>query len=459
MSDASPPRERKTDFLGRDAIFPLLLKMGLPAAVGMLVNALYNVVDTIFVGQGVGPLAIAALSIVFPLQTLVSAIAQAMGTGAASIVSRRLGEKRPEEAASAMGATLASVLVVNLVLVALAFAFMEPLLAFFGASPVIMPYALEYTGIVAAGFFFFSLSLCASNLVRAEGNAKAAMAGMVLGAILNTGLDPLFIFGFGWGVRGAALATVLSQAASCLYLLSHYLRGRSHVPLRPRHLRCRPAVLREVAALGAPTFVQSAGMSILVLVANHSLLRYGGDEAVTIYGMITKFNMIIILPIIGIVQGFQPIAGYNFGARRFDRVRESITTAIATAFALSLVGYAVIQLAPRLAMSLFTPDPGLIAKSARDFRIFGLFIPLAAVQIAGSTYVQAVGKPLQAFFLGISRQFIVLIPLLLVLPRFLGLDGIWIAYPAADLLSSSITVGVLARELRRLGRAAAGGAA
>jgi len=205
-------------YLERDRIFPLLIKMALPAVVGMMVNALYNIVDTVFVGLGVGPLAIAALAIVFPIQMIVSAVAQAIGVGTASIVSRRLGEKRPEEAAKAAGTAYAAVTVATAILVAVLFLFMRPILGFFGASAEIMPYAMEYTGIVGAGFFFFSLSMCASNLIRSEGNTKASMIGMLIGALLNTVLDPLFIFGFGMGVKGAAIATVISQMASCDYL-------------------------------------------------------------------------------------------------------------------------------------------------------------------------------------------------------------------------------------------------
>ncbi len=440
----------KTDFLGRDAIFPLLLKMGIPAAVGMLVNALYNVVDTIFVGHGVGPLAIAALSIVFPLQMIVSAVAQALGIGAASIVSRRLGEKRPDAAAAAMGTAYAAVMLVTAVLVALVFLFTRPILAFFGASETIMPYALSYTRIVAAGFFFFSMSMCASNLIRAEGNAKASMLGMLLGAGLNTILDPIFIFGFGMGVEGAAVATVISQVVSCAYLFSLYFRKKSHVPIGVADLRIEPSVLRDEALLGVPAFVQSAGMSLLALLINTTLGRYGGDLAITTYGMNHKILSIVIMPILGIIQGFQPIAGYNYGAKRFDRVRQSLKTTVLTALAVSLAGYAFMMLAPRAAIGLFTADAELIASSARVLRVMVLFIPLASLQITGSTYFQAVGKKTQSMMLGLSRQFLLLIPIVLILPLLIGVDGVWLAFPIADLASTALTLALLVRELRHL---------
>ena len=440
----------KTDFLGRDAIFPLLLKMGIPAAVGMMVNALYNVVDTIFVGHGVGPLAIAALSIVFPIQMIVSSFAQALSFGTASIVSRKLGEKRVEEAAQAMGTAYAAVAVITAVVVALVFLFMRPVLSVFGASATIMPYAEEYLTVVNAGFFFFAMSMCASNLVRSEGNARASMTGMIVGAGLNTVLDPLFIFGFGMGIRGAAIATVISQMASCLYLFSLYFRGKGHVPLTMKHIRVRWNLLGQSALLGIPSFVQNAGMSLLALIINNSLGFYGGDEAITMYGMNHKINSIVIMPVIGIVQGFQPIAGYNYGARQFRRVRQSLRTALLTAFVVACAGYAFMMLAPRTAMGMFTSDADLIAKSARALRIMVLLVPMAAVQITSSTYFQAIGKATQAFILGVSRQFLILIPLVLVLPSFFGVDGVWASFPLADGISTVIGVILLVLSVRHL---------
>ncbi|MEN6363904.1 MAG: MATE family efflux transporter, partial [Rectinema sp.] len=290
---------QKTLYLERERIFPLLIKIGLPAAVGMTVNALYNVVDTIFVGQSVGPLAIAALSIVFPIQMIVSALAQAIGVGTASIISRRLGEKRPDEAAAAAGTAYAAVTGVTLILVIALFAFMRPILSFFGASAETMPYAMEYTGIVGAGFFFFSLSMCASSLIRAEGNTRAAMVGMVIGALLNVVLDPLFIFGFGMGVKGAAIATVISQIASCAYLFSLYARGKVVVSFRRAQLRIRGDILGPAIALGTPSFIHSAGMSLIMLLVNTTLGRYGGDGAITTYGMVNKLNSLVIMPVLG----------------------------------------------------------------------------------------------------------------------------------------------------------------
>lgn len=450
MESTEPAAPHRTAFLGEEKLFPLLLKMGIPAAVGMIVNALYNIVDTVFVGLGVGSLAIAALSIIFPIQMLVSALAQALGVGSASIVSRRLGEKREEDAAKTIGTAYATILLATAILVVLTFIFMRPILSFFGASPAIMPYAIEYLTWVTPGFFFFAASMAANSLVRAEGNAKASMTGMIIGALLNTVLDPLFIFGFHLGVAGAAIATVISQIASCAYLFSLYFRKKTHVALRLDHFRIRPSILKDSALLGIPAFVQSAGMSLLALVINTSLGKFGGDMAITIYGMVSKINMLVIFPILGMAQGFQPIVGYNYGAHRYDRVRGAIKVTTLTVLGLATFCFAILMLFPRACMSLFSQDQELVAAAARVIRMMLIFVPLAAVQIIGSTYFQAVGRKTQSIVLGLSRQFLILIPLVLILPHFLGLDGIWWSFPAADLIATTLTITLLAREISHL---------
>lgn len=450
--EQTPQSESKTAFLGTNDIFPLLLKMSIPAAIGMIVNALYNVVDAIFVGHGVGSLAIAALSIVFPIQMIVSALAMGISVGTASIVSRRLGERRERDAARAIGSAYSFITAATAVLVVLVIAFMRPLLGFFGASEAIMPYAVGYLRTIAPGFFFFSISLAASNLVRAEGNASASMTGMMLGAGINIVLDPVMIFVLGMGVRGAALATVMSQLSSSVFFFSLYLRKRTHVHIEPADFVIRPALLRESTLLGIPAFVQAAGMSLLALIVNTTVGAYGGDQAISIYGMTMRLSMLVIFPILGVAQGFQPIVGYNYGARRYDRVHRTIWVTIGTVLGFSFAIYAVIMSFPAACMSLFASDPNLVTAAARVIRIFAFFIPLAAVQIVGANYFLAVGKKYESVVLGLSRQFFFLIPLILVLPRYLGLDGVWYSFPVADLLSTSLTTTLLILEVRHLDR-------
>ena len=381
---------------------------------------------------------------------IISALAQAIGVGTASIVSRRLGAKKAHDAAAAMGTAYTAVFLFTALLIALFLLFIEPILGFFGASEATMPYALAYSRIVAPGFFFFALSMLASNLMRAEGKAKAAMTSMLLGAGMNLALDPILIFGFGMGVEGAAIATVASQAASCLYLLSIYVLKKNHIVITARDLGIKPALLAESAVLGIPAFLQSAGMSILALLINTTLGRHGGDGAISTYGMMHRTLMIIIMPIIGIIQGFQPIVGFNYGAKNFARVRRVLKVTALTAFGMSLIGYFLMMALPDTLMRLFTRDAELIRSSARALRIAALFIPLASLQIMGATYFQAVGKRAQSLLLGLMRQFIILIPVILTLPRLIGVDGVWFAFPIADLVSTCVTGVLLMRELRHL---------
>jgi putative MATE family efflux protein len=440
----------KTAFLGKDRLFPLLLKMSIPASIGMLVNALYNIVDTIFVGQGVGPLAIAALAIVFPIQMIISSLAQAIGVGASSIVSRRLGEKDPAGAAKVIGTAYRAIIIGTFIMVIILFLFMRQILGFFGASGNTLPYALQYTSIVGIGFFFFGLSMAASSLVRAEGHANVSMIGMLIGAALNCFLDPLFIFVMHWGVKGAAIATVISQLASCIYLFSFYFNKRSHIPIKMIHFKIDVKILHEIFILGTPAFVQSAGMSLLALILNNALLFYGGDAAITAYGMIHRLLSMVILPLIGVAQGFQPIAGYNYGAHHYDRVIAILRIAIITALGFALPAYLLMVSFPQWCIALFTSDKQVISFSAPVLPVIIIFIPLAAVQIIGSTYFQSIGKAIPSFILGLSRQFLFLLPLVLILPLFLGLSGLWYCFPIADLLSTATTLILLFLELRHL---------
>jgi putative MATE family efflux protein len=442
----------RTQFLGKDPIFPLLIKLSVPATIGMLVNVLYNIVDTIFVGQGVGMLGIAALSIAFPIQLLVGALSNAIGIGAASIISRRLGENKNEQAARTAGTVLAANAVIVILMTALIYIFTDQLLRLFGATPTILPPAREYLQIVLVGFFFLSLSMTINGLLRAEGNAAIAMHGMVIGTVLNLILDPWFIFGMHWGIAGAAWATVISQLVAFLYYADFYRKKRSHVQLHREHFRIRFPLLKESFLLGLPNFIQMTGMTLIAIVINQSLNYYGGDRAIASYGLIHKLLSIIIMPLFGLVQGFQPIAGYNYGAQRFDRVREALRTAVATATVIASLGFSLLMLFPRVFVMLFTTDARLITATSHDLRIFIMMIPVIGLQFVGAVYFQAAGRKLQALLLSLSRQFIILIPLLLVLPRFFGLAGIWYSFPLADFLSTIITGTALTYELGHLDR-------
>jgi putative MATE family efflux protein len=439
-------------FLGEEPIWALLRRLSVPAVIGMLVNALYNFVDTIFVGQGVGPLAIAALSIAFPIQMLIGAFAQMFGVGSASIISRRLGENRDSEAASAAGTALTAAVLFAVVITFLGLLLINPILSIFGATEQILPYAHEYFSVILIGAVFITVAMVSNNIIRAEGKAKTAMFIMIIGAGLNLVLDPIFIFALGMGVRGAATATVISQAASAFVAVRFFVRRQSMLPLRLRSFIINFRDLAETAALGFSVFVRQSGTSIMALTVNNMLRIHGGDMAIAAYGMITRLMMFLFMPIFGIVQGFQPIAGYNYGARRMDRVKEVVWKAIIVATLFSLLGFALIMGFPRYILSIFTTDEAALSIAVPALRTILMLIPLLGLQVVGATFFQSIGKAVPAFLLGLSRQFILLIPLLLILPGFFGLAGVWYAFPIADSISAAITALWLLAGLRKMCR-------
>jgi putative MATE family efflux protein len=453
MNDRTPtPTLRAESFLGTQSMPSLLARMSVPAMIGMIVNALYNLVDTIFVGQGVGSLAIAGLSIAFPVQMLIGGFAQMYGVGSASIVSRRLGEQDEQAAADAAGTALTATILTALIITAIGLMFIEPLLILFGSTEDILPYAKDYLSIILFGSVFLSLSMSSNNIIRAEGQSKISMIIMIIGTGSNILLDPIFIFALDMGIRGAATATVISQIASALFAILFFARKKSCLPFRKSSFRLQPRVLAEIMSLGLPTFVRQTGTSLMTMSVNNMLNIFGGDIAIAAYGMISKLLIFFLMPIFGIVQGFQPIAGYNYGAKKTDRVKQVLYLGIGVASAMGLLFVLIIELFPRLLLSMFTSDAALLDLAAPALRIVMMALPFIGIQAVGATLFQSIGKSLPALFLGLSRQFFFLIPLILVLPRMFGLAGIWIAFPIADTLSTIVTSIWLFYEIRHLKR-------
>jgi len=443
----------RAKLMGEAPIPKLLLAFSVPAIVGMMVNALYNVVDRIFIGQGVGALGLAGATIGFPIMNVLMAFTMLIGLGANSLVSIRLGEKKQEEAEHILGNALALFLLASALLTAAGLLFLKPLLAFFGASPQVMPYAVDYVSIILLGVVFQMLGFGMNNFIRGEGNPRIAMATMLIGALLNTILDPLFIFAFGMGIRGAAWATILSQAVSAVWVLSYFLGRRGLLKIHLRNLTLRAKIVAGILAIGSAPFVMQMGASMLNIVLNKQLAAFGGDLAISAMGIVASLMMMILMPIFGLNQGSQPIIGYNFGARRFDRVKRTLQLAIGAATAWVLLGFAATRLFPNALIGLFSSNnPELLALGTRTLRIFLAMLPIVGFQLVSSSYFQAVGKPRRAMFLSLSRQFILLIPALLILPSFLGLQGIWLAGPVSDLGASLVTAAWLAVEIRHLNR-------
>jgi putative MATE family efflux protein len=439
--------------LGESGIGSLLLKFSAPAIVGMIAQALYNVVDRVFVGQGVGPLGIAGTTVAFPFMMIMMAFGMLIGFGAAALISIRLGQKRREEAEQALGNGLVLLTGIGVAIAVVGLLFLDPGLRMFGASAAVLPYARQYLQVIVLGAVFQTVGFGLNAVIRGEGNPRIAMATMLIGALLNAILDPILIFGFGWGMRGAALATVLSQAVSATWVLSYFLRGRSLLRLRARNLRLEAAACLSIVAMGSPQFAMHVAASVMNGILNNQLHAYGGDLAISTMGIVYAVVLLVVMPIFGINQGAQPIIGYNYGAGKYDRVKKTLQAAAATATLICVSGFLAVMLYPAAVIGLFSRnDPALVELGARAIRICLAMLPIVGFQIVGASYFQAVGKPKHAMFLGLSRQVLLLIPAVLILPRLFGLDGLWAALPAADLGSSVLTGIWLLAELQHLHR-------
>ena len=438
--------------LGEQKISKLLLNLSLPATVGMLVNALYNLVDTIFVGRGVGAIAIGGLTVAFPIQMIIMAFAMMIGIGAASAISRSLGEKNIERADYVAGNSFLCVIILSAIISALGLIFTEPMLRIFGSTETILPYAKDYIKIILWGNIFFSFAMSSNNLIRAEGNAKVAMATMLIGAILNIILDPIFIFIFKLGIKGAALATIISQFISFLYILTYLYSGKSSLKIKLHHLKPKINIIKEIFAVGSAAFFRQVSGSIVAIVVNNSLRVFGGDIALIIVGMLQRITMFMFMPLFGVIQGMQPIVGFNYGAKKYDRLKEAVKLSLITATALATFSWLIVELFPAAIISIFTVDTEIITKGSIVIRIAVSMIPFIGIQIVAAGLFQSLGKAVPSLVLSLLRQVLLFIPLVIILPRVwgLGIMGIWIAYPAADILSAILTVLYLRSELKKM---------
>lgn len=439
--------------LGEGKVLGLLFKFSIPAIVGMLVNALYNIVDRIFIGNGIGSLGIAGITIAFPIMLFIMACGMLIGIGANSLISIRLGQGKKEAAELIMGNAMVMLIGISLIITAAGLVFLEPLLKAFGASPAVMPYAMGYTQIILLGTVFQSIGFGMNNFIRAGGRPGVAMFTMLIGALLNTVLDPLFIFVFHWGIQGAALATIISQLVSAIWILYHFIGGKSILRIYLKNLKLNLDTVKGIVLIGSAPFAMQIAASLLNVIMNRTLFFYGGDIAISGMGIVNSVLVLFLMPIFGINQGVQPIIGYNYGAKKYDRVKEALKLGIIGATLIVLTGFIVTQFFSHEIVALFNQkDVELIAFGSRAIKIFLLFLPIIGFQIVSANYFQAVGKPKQAAFLSLSRQVLILIPAILILPRFFGLDGALMAGPVADLLSSIITGIVITMELKNLGK-------
>jgi len=438
---------KEKHILAQDDIKKLLFKLSLPATAGMIVMALYNVVDTIFIGRSVGSLGIAGLSIVFPVQMMVLALGQMIGLGSASVISRSLGAGEREKARRVLGTAATFTFIISVFLTLLGLIFIDPLLKIFGVTETIYPYSYDYMRIILLGTFFFAFAMNSNHVIRSEGQAKYAMLAMMLGAGLNIILDPIFIFALDMGVKGAATATVLAQIVAVIYVIIFFQSKKSTLHLNFRSLGLNFKLLQEIIKIGFSAFARHVSGSLIFIVVNNTLKLYNGDIAIAAYGIIMRLFRFLLMPMFGIAQGLQPIVGFNYGAGKIDKLQKAYKTAIIYASIISFSGFMVIQLFSRTLFGIFTSDPELIELGSNAIRIM---VPLIGFQMIGTVVFQALGKALPALILSMSRELIILIPLILILPRFYGLNGVWYASPISDILSFSLTAVLFYRLIKQL---------
>lgn len=442
--------------LGYEKLPKLLKGYAIPSIIAMLVSSLYNIVDQIFIGQGVGYLGNAATNVAYPLTTICLAIALLIGIGSASRFSLELGAGRKENAEIAVGNAVSMMIILGILYVIIIELFLRPLLIAFGSTDEVFPYAESYTRITAVGMPLLIVTNGMSNLARADGSLKYSMTCMLVGAIINTILDPIFIFIFDMGVAGAALATVIGQFFSFL-MAANYLRHFKHITLKRHHFTPKIKECLNIASLGMSNSLNQVAITFVQIVLNNSLTYYG---AMSVYGseiplascgIVMKTNAILLAIIIGISQGSQPIIGFNYGAKQYDRVRGIYKLAISCNLVISLIGFLLFQFCPRQIISIFgTGDELYFTFATKFMRIFLFMVIVNGVQLISSNFFAAIGKPLKGVFLSLTRQVIFLVPLLLILPIFFGIDGIMFAAPVADTIAFLTTMILIRLEMKKM---------
>lgn len=444
---------QRTELLGTQSLGKLLLRLSGPAITGMLVQSMYNLVDTIFVGKGVGTLALAALAVCFPIQMLLLGVGKTVGIGAASIISRRLGAGRDQEAGRIAGGSFVLAALLGLGISAAGLFFLDDALRLFGAGENILPFGRDYLGTVLLGGTFFAVTVCSNDIARSEGNAKVAMISMFVGAGVNIVLDPVFIFALGMGIRGAAIATVIGQISAFTWITSYFfLGGRSYLKFDCRHLIPNFRQSWEILKIGSPAFSRIVGGSLMALTVNNSIMHYGLPMHLAVLGVANRMMTFALMPVFGLVQGLQPIVGYNYGAKAYHRVKKALKYAVIAATSLTGFYFLLFETAPGFMLGLFSNDSILISQGTGILRILVLMMPMVGFQVIGAGTFQALGKAGKALVLSTSRQILFLIPLALLLPLVVSppLRGVWMAFPAADLLAACVTALFFLREVRNM---------
>lgn len=436
--------------LGTRPVGKLLMSYAIPAVIAMTASSLYNMVDSIFIGQGVGAMAISGLAITFPLMNLSAAFGSMVGVGAATLMSVKLGQKDYHTAQNILG----NVVVLNLVLGTLfgiiALMFLDPILYFFGASEITIPYARDYMEIILLGNVVTHSYLGLNSLLRSAGHPQMSMYATILTVVINTILDPLFIYQFNMGIKGAAYATILAQIIALVWQLIVFSNPKEALHLKRGIYRLKKKIVVDTIAIGLSPFLMNTCACLVVILINRGLAEYGGDLAIGAYGIVNRVLFLFVMIVIGINQGMQPIAGYNYGAGQMDRVFRVLRYTIYIATAITSTGFLIGELMPELCVRAFTNDQQLIQIAAHGMRLIVICYPIIGFQMATTNFFQSIGHAGKSIFLSLTRQLLFLVPALIIFPHFWKLDGIWMAMPASDLLASIVTAAMLIYQEKKM---------
>ena len=442
--------------LGTERIRKLLVQYAVPAIIAMTASSLYNMVDSIFIGHGVGPLAISGLALTFPLMNLAAAFGSLVGVGAATLISMRLGQRDYETAQRVLGNVLVLNLIIGISFGLVTLLFLDPILYFFGASEATIGYAREYMTVILLGNVVTHMYLGLNSVLRASGHPRKSMYATIITVVINAVLDPIFIFGFGWGIRGAAIATVLAQIIALVWQFRILSNKRELLHFRRGIYRLRKKIVRDMLAIGMSPFLMNLAACFIVILINKGLKEYGGDLQIGAYGIVNRLAFFFVMIVLGVNQGMQPIAGYNFGAKQYDRVMRVLKLTIMGATCVTTAGFIIGVFMPRLAVGMFTSDEELIRLSVEGMRIVFFCFPIIGFQMVTTNFFMSVGMAGKAIFLSLSRQLLFLMPGLIFLPHIFdvytewnGSWGVWCAMPLSDFLASLVAFFMLTYQLRK----------
>lgn len=434
--------------LGTENMSKLMGSYAIPAIIAMTAAALYNTIDSIFIGHGAGPMAMAGLSATFPFMNIASAFGAMIGMGASTLISVRLGQKDYKIAKNILGNVMTLNLIIGSLFTIVSFIFLDPLLYLFGASDVSLPYARQYMEIILLGNIITHTYFALNAVLRATGNPKKAMYATIFTVVLNTILDPIFIFYFEWGIRGAAIATIISQILALAWQCNFFMKKENLVHFARGTYRLKKVIIRDILSIGLSPFLMNAAASFIVLFINNQLGKYGDDYYIAAYGIVNRIIFFFVMIVMGLNQGMQPIAGYNFGAKQYDRVTQILKLTIFWASIVTIIGFSLGAFLPEATASIFTSDQRLIEIASQGLSLTMSMFFMAGFQMVTANFFQSIGLAQKAIFLSLTRQLLFLLPALYLLPMFYGVKGVWLSMPTADIVATTVSASFLWYQFR-----------